>query len=57
MHTRVVHYTVTDSKGRSRTMSRTETYWTWDIYDSKHLKAKQVDFSGVIFPTTKFDLN
>ena len=57
MHTRVVHYTVTDSKGRSRTISRTETYWTWDIYDSKHLKAKQVDVSGVIFRTTKVDLS
>ena len=56
-HTRIVHYTVTDSKGRSHTRTRTETYWTWDRYDSKHLKAKQVNFSGVIFPTTKFDLS
>lgn len=56
MHTRVVHYTVTDSKGRSHTRSRTETYWTWDRYDREQLKAKQVNFSGVIFPTAKFDL-
>lgn len=56
-HTRVVHYTVTDSKGRAHHRTRTETYWTWDRYDSKHLKAKQVDFSGVIFPTAKFDLS
>ena len=56
MHTRVVHYTVTDSKGRSHTKSRTETYWTWDRYDRKQLKAKQVNFSGAMFPTSKFDL-
>lgn len=56
-HTRVVYYTVTDSKGHSHQKTRTETYWTWDRYDSKHLKAKQVNFSGVIFPTAKFDLS
>ena len=56
MHTRTVHYTVTDSKGRSHTRTRTETYWTWDRYDSEHLAAEVVVFSGIRFPTSKFDL-
>lgn len=57
MHTRTVHYTVTDSKGRSHRRTRTETYWSWDNYDSKQLKAEQINFSGVVFPTSKFDFS
>lgn len=56
MHTRVVHYTVTDSKGRSHSRTRTETYWSWDRYDHKQMKSKHVDFSGARFLASKFDL-
>ena len=55
MHTRTVHYTVTDSKGRSHSRTRTETYWSWDRYDRIRMKSKHVDFSGAKFPTSKFD--
>ena len=52
-HTRIVHYTTTDSKGKTRTKSRTETYWTWDTYDTESLNANTVNFSGVEFPFSK----
>jgi len=56
-HTRTVYYTVTDSKGHSHQKTRTKTYWSWDQYDHKRLGAKHVNFSGVIFPTAKFDFS
>ena len=55
MHTRVEHYTVTDSKGRSHVRSRVVTYWSWDTYDRKSEFASKCTFSGAEFETSKFD--
>ncbi len=55
MHTRTVHYTVTDSKGRSHTRTRIEHYWTWDTYKTQKKHSKEVEYIGVKFPFEKFD--
>lgn len=55
MHTRRVPYTVTDSKGRSHTRWRTETYWSWDTVRRSHAHSPTVTYCGVSFPYPKFD--
>lgn len=57
MHTRVVTYTTTDSKGRSKTHHRTETYWTWDLYKREHHTSNKLKFLGVELPISKFKFN
>lgn len=54
MHTRVVTYTVTDSKGRTHTRHRTETYWTWDTVGRESTHSPTVTYCGVQFPYNKF---
>lgn len=51
MHTRLVTYT--DSKGKSRT--RTETYWTWDEIHRETKISKRVAFLDVEFKYAQFD--
>ena len=51
MHTRTVTTTV---NGKTRT--RTETYWTWDRVDSDTYRAKEVEFLGKTFKSSKFNL-
>jgi hypothetical protein len=57
MHTRRVRRTRTDRKGRSHSYWTTETYWSWDTYKTENNAVKKVDFSGVEFDRTKFNLN
>ena len=54
-HTRTVHYTVTDSKGRTRTKTRKEHYWSWDTYKVDRLHSKAVEYVGIPFSFEKFD--
>ena len=56
-HTRVVTYTVTDSKGHTHTRHRTETYWSWDTVRTKTLLSQKVRFCGSEFPYHKFNYN
>lgn len=51
-HTRTV--TTRDSKGH--THRRTEVYWSWDRVRSEELCCEKVQFLGVIFPSSKFQL-
>lgn len=53
-HTRLVTYTVTDSKGRSHTRTRTETYWSWDTIRHESTNSQEVVFCGATFPYGKF---
>lgn len=53
-HTRRVAYTVTDSKGRSHTKYRTETYWSWDTMSRSSSHSPTVTYCGVKFPYNKF---
>lgn len=53
-HTRRVAYTVTDSKGRSHTKYRTETYWSWDTMSRSSSHSPTVTYCGVNFPYNKF---
>lgn len=55
-HTRVVHYTTHDSKGRARVRTRTETYWSWDTVSCDHLKSKKAKFLGVDFELSRFEI-
>lgn len=57
MHTRRVAYTVTDSKGRSHTRYRTETYWSWDTVGRSSSHSPTVTYCGVQFPYGKFNYN
>lgn len=57
MHTRTVAYTVTDSKGRSHTSYRTETYWSWDTVGRSSSRSPTVTYCGVQFPYDKFNYN
>lgn len=57
MHTRPVTRTMSDGKGRSRTYTTIETYWTWDTYKRKHDSVTNVVFSGVEFDYKKFILD
>lgn len=54
MHTRRVAYTVTDSRGRSHTKYRTETYWSWDTMRCSSSHSPTVTYCGVRFPYNKF---
>lgn len=54
-HKRTVHYTVTDSKGHTKTKTRTEYYWSWDTYRVDRLHSNEVEFIGTRFPYGKFD--
>lgn len=54
MHTRVVHYTVSNGKGGIIHRTCTQTYWTWDTYRRESAHAKEVEFCGVRFPYAKF---
>lgn len=54
-HTRTETYTVTDSKGRVQTRTRTVVYWTWDTYKIEKDRSKRVSYMGVEFPCGKFD--
>ena len=53
-HTRRVAYTVTDSKGRTHTRYRTETYWSWDTMSRSSSHSPTVTYCGVKFPYNKF---
>lgn len=53
-HTRRVAYTVTDSKGRTHTRYRTETYWSWDTMSRSSDHSPTVTYCGVKFPYNKF---
>jgi hypothetical protein len=55
MHTRRVAYTVTDSKGRSHTRYRTETYWSWDTVGHSGDYSPTVTYCGVQFNYGKFN--
>lgn len=55
MHTRRVPYTVTDSKGRSHTRWRTETYWSWDTVGRSSDHSPTVTYCGVQFNYGKFN--
>ena len=55
MHTRRVAYTVTDSKGRTHTRYRTETYWSWDTVGRSSDHSPTVTYCGVQFNYGKFD--
>lgn len=55
MHTRRVAYTVTDSKGRSHTRYRTETYWSWDTVGRSSRNSPTVTYCGVQFNYGKFN--
>ena len=57
MHTRTVHYTVTDSKGRSHTKTRKEHYWTWDVIESARKMASRITFCGNEYGTGTFDFS
>lgn len=50
--TRTVTYT--DSNGKTKT--KTETYWEWDEVDRDYYQAKQVNFNGVDFSASMFEL-
>jgi len=50
MHTR----TVTHSNGKGGTYTTTETYWTWDYYDSEEKSCENIIFCGVKLPFDKF---
>ena len=54
MHTRVVTYTVYDSKGRPHTRTRTETYWSWDTKWTFTTNSPMVRFCGSEFKYGKF---
>lgn len=54
-HTRTVHYTVYDSKGRPHTKTRTETYHSWDTISTSETNSAKVVFCGTEFPYGKFD--
>ena len=54
-HTRIVTYTVTDSKGRTHVKTRTETYWSWDTMSSSTTNSPYVIFCGSRFKYNKFD--
>lgn len=54
-HTRTETYTVTDSKGRVQTRTRTVVYWTWDTFKMEKLHSKKVSYMGREFPYGKFD--
>lgn len=49
MHTRT--YTTSDGKGH--TQVHTETYWTWDEVDRETIKCKEIQFCGMVFPSSK----
>lgn len=51
MHTRVVTSTV-----NGRTVTRTETYWTWDFAGKEVLESKKVSFLGVEFNSNRIDI-
>lgn len=51
-HTRTV--TTRDKKGHTKTEK--ETYWTWDTVGREEQCCKQVRFSGMVFPSSKFNL-
>ena len=53
-HTRTVHYTVTDSKGRTHHRTRQETYWSWDTVKTTERHSNNVTFCGFMFPYGKF---
>lgn len=55
MHTRVVTYTVTDSKGRTHMRTKTETYWTWDTYRTEKRHSNEVEYIGNKFMFDKFN--
>ena len=55
MHTRRVAYTVTDSKGRTHTKYRTETYWSWDTVGRSSDHSPTVTYCGVQFDYGKFN--
>ena len=55
MHTRRVAYTVTDSKGRTHTRYRTETYWSWDTVGRSSSNSPTVTYCGVQFDYGKFN--
>lgn len=52
-HTRTVTYT--DSKGKTKT--KVEVYYTWDVINSKTLKAEKVIFNDVEFNTSQFEVD
>ena len=50
-HTRVVTSTV-----NGRTVTRTETYWTWDFAGKEDLTSKKLSFLGVEFNSDRIDI-
>lgn len=56
-HTRIVTYTVTDSKGRTHTRHRTETYWSWDTKWTSFTNSPMVRFCSSEFNYGKFNYN
>lgn len=55
MHTRTVHYTTTDSKGRVHHHTRVEHYWTWDTKRAETFHSKKVKYIGSEFDYGKFN--
>ena len=51
MHTRTV-----TTKVNGKTKTKTETYWTWDEVDRETYRAEEVNFLGVDFKASQFDL-
>lgn len=48
-HTRTVTRTV-----NSKTQTRTETYWTWDVVGREDKRCKEISFCGIVFGSEKF---
>lgn len=56
-HTRTVHYTTYDSKGRPHHHTRIEHYWSWDTVRTSTTNSPKVRFCGSEFPYGKFNYN
>ena len=52
-HTRIEHYT-TGSGEHKHHHTRVVHYWTWDTYDTKKVRAKEVEFCGNKFSSYDF---
>lgn len=51
-HTRTVTKTV-----NGKTVTETETYWTWDVVHREEIQSKKVRFCGVDFNPSKFNIS
>ena len=52
-HTRIVTEEYTDSKGKTHTRSKTETYWTWDTMHTESKTSTRISFLNIEFSYEK----